>query len=88
MYVTRRKRMPGTAYTSSLSFAPPGSTMHLRRHEGFQLPSHQPLPPLGPGGGGSGHLVCRSDMAVNGGLGAPVGKTQSLNDVTYLKSVN
>ena len=78
MYVTRRKRMPGTAYTSSLSFAPPGSTMHLRRHEGFQLPSHQPLPPLGPGGGGgSGHLVCRSDMPVNDGLGAPVGNAKS-----------
>ena len=74
MYVTRRKRMPSSAYTSSLSFAPPGSTMHLRRHEGLRLPSHnhRSLPPLGPGGGGSGQLVCRSDMAVNGGVGTPV----------------
>ena len=79
MYVTRRKRMPNAAYTSSLSFAPPGSTMHLRRHEGLQLPSHhRSLPPLGPGGagGGSGQLVCRSDMAVNGGVGTPVWSTE------------
>ena len=67
--------MPSAAYTSSLSFAPPGSTMHLRRHEGLHLPSHhRSLPPLGPGGGGGGggQLVCRSDMAVNGGVGTPV----------------
>ena len=55
----------GGAYTSSLSFAPPGSTMHLRRHEGFQLP-----PP--PSGHGGGQLVYRSGVAVNGGGGAPV----------------
>lgn len=85
MYVTRRKRLPRTAYTSSLSFAPPGSTMHLRRHEGFQLPSHQPLPPSGPGGpgvGGGGQPVYRSDMAVNGGVGAPVGEIESFFCVT------
>ena len=72
--------MPSSAYTSSLSFAPPGSTMHLRRHEGLQLPSHhRSLPPLGPGGaggGGGGQLLCRSDMAVNGGVGTPVWSTE------------